>query len=904
MIRLLLYVFIASLIPATVIGQAGIIRGTVQDSITQTVVEGADVFLFAQGSGKLVLKTRTHSKGFTLRQVPEGPLYLVVAAMGFVNDTAYLRVQKNDSVQVAILLHAQEHVLDDIVVSASPKPVVAKGDTLTFNADAFVVRPNSQMEDLLRKLPGVDVDAEGNVTVYGQRVDKVLLNGREFFIGDIKTANGLPAEMIAAIETFTTLSDKAKFTGVKEPGETRTLNIKTRKGMEDAWIGNVYGGKAKQKSYAAGGQLTRLGTDVMLSATLKTNNINNRFIGLESKSPGPQSGVQTNTDVDINLMKKWSNKFNTNFSLKGNNQKAEMLQSTSRRSFFTDSSLQENRQSQSVTQNNNYPAQLLFTYDANSRNQWQLSTGVSVVRQSGSNQDTAATQTLYNNNTGYTGNRTQTHNQSSSRTFSINNKLDWRHRFGRAGQTLQLSFMQGTQAGNSPGSLFSIVNSFAPNGVLLQQNIINQRYTQSSKGNSYGGSVMYTQPLAAQHNLSVSYSFNTEKQWNDKRSDDYDSSTGGYDQPNLLTSNSFTNRNATHKVEGIVSRALPRLNYQIGLGWQHSTLDNRSVMPDRLIVQQFTNLFPRASANIRLSKGRTIDFSYVGNSISPGIEQLQPLPDLTNPLFIKTGNPGLRQAFFHNVSAGYRSVSSKNYNSTGFSLFGNIIRNQIVSSVTLLPGGVQQLQYINVNGSYLVGVSSSNNFGLSGKNGQKNSVHIVSRLRHGREAAMINGLQSFAAIYTWEEIVRLNYNIGTRLIADFSAITNVSGYRYSVNPQQNTQSFTANVTVNASYELPMGFYVQGGVILNHMNTAGLLPSQTNCMLNASVYKRLFAKQQWQIRISGFDLLNSNRNLVQSASQNYIYTSQTNQLQRMFLFSLIYNFKIFPHLKNGGLQLAR
>lgn len=897
--RVLLSLILILLTHLTAFSQTAIIHGKVFDSTSQSSIEGADVFLFAGESNKTFLKTRTSNRGFTFRQLPEGNYQLVIAAVSFKNDTTLLTIKRDDSLQLTINLTPLENMLDGVVVKATPKPISVKGDTLTFHTDAFAVRPNAQMEDVLRKYPGVDVDKDGNITVQGQKVDKITLNGKDFFLGDIKNANSLPAEMIASIETFSTQSERARFSGVKENSETRTLNIKTKKGMDQAWIGNLYASKGQRESYAAGGQVTKLGSDLMVNGTLKTNNINNRFLGVESKNMGPQTGIQSTNGFDLNFTKKWGDKVNAALSINNNDQKTEVLQSTGRRTFFTDSSLQENRQGQSITSNKSLPVNFMITYNSDSMNQWQFNTGISVTSSTSNNQDTAAIQTLYNNGSGYHSSRAQTRNENRQHSFGINNQLEWRHRFYKTGRTLQWSVSQSTQNGNSPGSLFSILNSYAPTGSLLQQTVNNQQFTQSNKGSGYGSSVMYTEPLFAQHNLSFIYSFNTQLQQSDKKSYDYDSVAGDYTTPNPLTTNRFNNRSTIHRVESSFGRTTQAFNYQMGMGWQYSILDNLNFSPDRHINQHFTNLFPRATANFVLGKGKNLGINYYGSSNAPTIEQLQPLPDITNPLLIKSGNPNLKQSFNHSVSANIRSFNMKSFSGIMLAVNGDVVRNQIVSSTTLLSGGVQEQQFVNVNGTYHMGTNASYSFRLGGKKGSKNNGSISTRLRYGHDVGLINGAENVTNSLTWGQSMKINYSIDTKFIAELMGGTDYSSYRYSISPQQNTRSWNHNATLNMSYEMPFGINMQASFMWTHLGTSGLLPSQTNKILNAAIYKRLFASQQWQIRLSGFDLFNTNRNYSQSAAQNYISTRQTNQLQRMFLLSLVYDFKTFAGIKKAG-----
>ena len=883
------------------VAQSAIIKGQVRDSVSQSAVEGADIFLLRKDVRKPLFQTRSDSNGFSFRNLSAGSYRLVIAAAGYVNDTVMLALNTGDSTQITALLQSADNELDGVVVKASPKPITVRGDTVAFNADAFAVRPNAQLEDLLRKLPGIDVDKDGNITMQGEKIDKITVNGKDFFLGNIKQANSLPAEMIASIETFGTQSDRAKFSGVKENSKTKTLNIKTRKGMDQAWFGNAYVSKGQDNNYATGGVFTRFGGERLLAGNLKLNNINNRFLGVESKNMGAQSGIQSTFGLDLNYREKWGKKWIASAAVNTSNQKTDVLQTTSRRTFFSDSSLQENRLGQSRNTTENYPAHVMLIYNADSLNQFQLTSSVTIQRGNNSSQDTATTQTLLNNGSSYLGSRTQTDNDLQQRSVNLNNQLEWRHRFIKPGRTFQWSLSQSLQSGSNPGSLFSVLNSFDNAGNPLQNTVTNQRFSQSASGNGLGTSVMFTEPVSPNHSVSFSYSFNTQLQKSDKNSNDFDSTTGAYDKPNALTTNRFNNRNTSHKLEGSYGMNTKTLNYQLGMGWQYSTLDNLNFSPDRHINQHFTNLFPRAMLNVTVASGKVVSVNYNGSSNAPSIEQLQPLPDLTNPLLIKTGNPNLKQSFNHSINASFNSFSLKSFNGLMLSLDGDLVRNQIVSSTILRAGGVQEQQYMNVNGTYHLGTMASYSFGLGTSKGAKNSGSVSSHLRYGHDVGIVNEVENIANSFTWGQTLKLNYSIGTRLISELLGGFDYTGYKYSVRPEQNTRSWSQNATFNLSYELPLGINIQGSYVWMHQGTSGLLPSQSTGILNGAIYKRLFKKQQWQVRLSGFDLLNTNRNYTQAAAENYIYTRQTNQLQRMLLLSLVYDFKLFPGLKKGGMS---
>jgi hypothetical protein len=878
---------------------AGIVQGKVRDSITHAAIEGADVFLLSQAEHKPLFHTHTGTKGFVFREVPDGSYHMVIAAAGYSNDTTVLVMKDGTAAAVNVVLQQAANELEGITLKSTPRPVTVRGDTVAFHPDAFAVRPNAQLEDLLRKLPGVEVDKDGNITMQGQKVDKITVNGKDLFLGNMKQANSVPVEMIASIEAFGTQSDRAKFSGVKESGTTKTLNLKTKAGMDNAWFGNAYAGKGEAGSYAAGGMFTQFGGERLLMGTLKLNNINNRFLGVESKNLGPQSGLQSTAGLDLVYREKWGSKLTAALSFNGNNQKTDVLRTTSRRTFFSDSSLQENRLGQSINKTENYPAHFNFTYDADSMNQLQLSSSISIQRSNNNSQDTAATQTLLNSGVNYLGSRTETNNSVRQTGFNLNNQLEWRHRFTKPRRTLQLSLSQTAHKENSPGGISSVLNTFDHTGSPLQNIVTNQQFSQGTNGQGYGTTLLYTEPIAQYQTLAFTYSFNTQLEKSDKKSSDYDSATGQFDKENPLTTNRFNNHNTSHRIEGAYNMNSKTVNYQLGVGWQYSTTDNLNFSPASHIKQHFTNLFPRAMLSFNLAQGKNLSFNYSGSSSAPSIDQLQPLPDLSNPLLVKTGNPDLKQQFSHAVGANYNVYNTKTFTGIMLSMQADMTQNQIVSSSTLLAGGVQQLQYLNINGAYHVGTMATYSFGLGSKKAMQSNGSVGTNLRYGHDIGMVNGAQNISNSITWGQQLKLNYSAGTRFIGEFTGGIDYTGYQYSIRPEQNTRSWSQNATVNINYELPLGINIQSSYMFTHMGTSGLLPSQSTGVLNAAIYKRLFAKQQWQLRVSGFDLLNTNRNYTQTAAANYIYSQQTNLLQRMLLVSLVYDIKFFPNLKKGG-----
>ena len=208
------------------------IHGTVQDSVNKQVLEDATVSLVHLPDGTVLRQTRSRKKGFAFSGLSAGQYSLITSYLGYATDTTTLVLSRTDSTErkVRILLHHSVKTMMEVVVRSVIPPAIIKNDTIAFNAAAYPTRPNATVEDLLRKLPGIDIDKNGNVTMQGQKVDKIYLDGKEFFLNDPRTATqNLPADIVDRIEAFDTQTDKSRLTGIKESTGTKSINIALKK---------------------------------------------------------------------------------------------------------------------------------------------------------------------------------------------------------------------------------------------------------------------------------------------------------------------------------------------------------------------------------------------------------------------------------------------------------------------------------------------------------------------------------------------------------------------------------------------------------------------------------------------------------------------------------------------------
>lgn len=884
-------------------GTTHYIRGNVKDSISEAVMEEATISCWPFKGEHPIQTVRTNSNGgFTLRIPKMGKYHIIATYLGYISDTISVAVAEKDTSEIIVNFRMQrsDKPLMEVIVKANIPPVIVKSDTIGFNAGAYPTRPYATVEDLLKKLPGIAVDKDGNVTMQGKKIDKILVDGKEFFLGDIKTATqNLPAEIVAQVEAFDTQTEQGKLTGIRDNTGGKTLNIKLKNDRKSGYFGKVYAGAGNDNSYAAGGTAASLGGTRNVFMNGETNNINNQFNGTENNIGPTSSGIQTLTNGNLNYRDKLSRKVTAIVNGSFYKSHGSQLRTSNRQTFLGDSSLIEDRLSNSSNSNTSgrIDARLEYQIDSfhtlNLQSNWSPASGentsfdtVGIITQQGQSDPVRS----------WRSSQGETRNTSHATGYSFSNNLDFRTRFRKKGRTFYLGLNQSSNRQDQTAGLYSLVNAFDSLGNLSQHTLRDQRSSQTTNGDNYAVRLSYTEPLSPHHILDFGYRMSTNTSHNDKQSFDYDSTTGQWDIPDTLTTNKFFNRTTVQNFHAGFNADNTRFRYQLGLAVQLTGLDNQNYSLKAHIVQHFTNWFPRANLIWTLTQGRTLRFGYSGYSSTPSIEQLQPLPDLTNPFLVKVGNPDLRQSFQHNMEMEFNSFNSKSLQNWQLNFQGGFTQDAITASTVLLAGGVQQLKYVNINGNFNFSSNLTYGFPLWSRQGN-GSIGLHGQFNH--QNGFLNGLRNNTNATYAGAIFKLNYRPSEKLFVDVNAILDYNTNAYSLNADQNTRTWIQNYTLSFSYQLPWTVTVSSFYNWQQTGSQGSLPAHAISYWNAAAYKSIFRNHSGQIRLSIFNILNGASNVSQGIGPNYIETSRSNLIGRLWLLSMVWNFRKFPAGKPSG-----
>jgi hypothetical protein len=913
---LLLIIIVTSCCAGRAQSQRLSIHGTVIDSLSGQTLEDATVSLLHWPDGGILHQRRSGKKDFVFPDLTPGAYRLITTYLGYKTDTLTVDLDAaSTATRIRIRLHHSSSDLIQAVVTAAIPPAIVRNDTIAFNAAAFPTRPNSTVEDLLRKLPGFEVDKNGNITMQGQKVDKIYLDGKEFFLNDPRTASqNLPADIVDQIEAFDSQTEKARLTGIRETTGGKSLNIRLKKNRKRGYFGKVYAGTGTSSnpatsagnssgtdltgrssgtdligSYSAGGTATSLGKS-WLFASANVNNMNNQFTGTDNKNGPGGGGLQTFNNAQLNFRNDKNNKLSVTLNAGTNGVKTILNQATQQQTYLTDSSLLQNSYSQTRSHTQSYHGNAFLEYTIDTNNLINLRSAVTPQKSGSSTADTQGISTLKTSG-GYLSNQGNTYNSNTTNGYSLGNQFNFRRRWHLPGRTLLIGLTENHQDQNQPQTIFNLVNNYDSTGSVLSQTLTNQVASQHSTTDGYGASLSYTEPLRPGHIIDFSYRINQSTNHSDRQSFDFDSATGKYDLPDTITSNHFINDNTTQRFSTGLNATDGKFRYQLGITLQVSDLNDHNVTADSSIRQREVNWYPRASMIYTPSKGTTINIVYSATTTAPTIQQLQPLPDLTNPFLVRIGNPGLLQQLMHSVNASYTTFNSRNFQNLQISLQGNYTEHEITPSTTVLSGGIQQIQYVNVNGVWHVNSNITYGFPLGDQRKGNSSISMHSQ--YGRDVSLTNGATDVTTSFGWGGSWKLNFHPVEKLFVETIARVNYTGAYYSINAAQNTQTWLQNYSIDFSYELPFAITLTSNYNWQITGRQGSLPQKSVALWNASIFKNFLRDRSGEIRLSAFGILNAPSNYTQSVGVNYLQTQETNLPGRIILLSFIYRFHSFP-----------
>ena len=917
--------FLLNLIGCLALGQLqaqkGSVSGFAYDTIAKQRVSGATVSVLARKDSSLVSFTMTGSDGrFALNGLPNGDYRLLITHVNYHNSNTYFSLSDSlrDRDLGSVTMNDKNKVLAEVVIRSEAPPITLINDTIQYNAGSFKVQPNASVEQLLKKLPGVQVDRDGTIKAQGEKVNRVLVDGKEFFGNDPKIATrNLPADAVDKVQVYDRQSEQAQLTGFEDGNYEKTINLKLKKDKKKGTFGKVtggagtrdrYEGKFNVNSFKGARQLSAIGManntnaegfsfmDILnfsgeLARMQRGGNGGNINISLSADQAaamgmnpaGRNSGITTAWGGGINYNNIIGSKTDWQSNYFYNRYNPRQESNLERQYFLPDSSYFYNQHSVSDNRSENHRLNLNVLFQLDSLNSIRVTPSFNL--QQTDNRSQSGYQTLTEEkrltNEGFSNTR------SESRGSTFRNEIIWRKKFAKRGRTFSLSLQTSLNQSSGNGSLSSVNSFYNTNSGLLKKDTLDQRNETEANLRGYTARAVYTEPLFKRSLLEFSLSNSLTKNSSLRQTWDYDKLSGKYANLNSLLSNNFKNTYGYRNAGLRLRTQKKKYNYAMGLSWQQAELEGRIISgnKDSVIGKTFCNWLPNARFQYNFSKFRTLSLTYNTSTNQPSVSQLQPVPDNSNPLNIREGNPGLKQEFSHALQANLNLLSPyKNRNLFFFITFQST-RNRIVNYDTLTALGVKVSRPVNVNGVY--NLNSNISYSLPVR-WLKGSFEVRANTGLSRNKQFINGKGNTINTVSIGPALRLDMNPTEKINWTLEASMGLNRSGYSLQPAQDAKYLSQEYSTSVDWQLPKQYFfsTEFTYSVNSQRAAGF--NLRVPLWNASISKQFLKYNRGELKLGVNDLLNRNVGISRNTNNNYIEDSRVLTLRRFFLLSFTYS----------------
>jgi Outer membrane protein beta-barrel family/Carboxypeptidase regulatory-like domain len=898
----------------------GAVNGIAFDTISKQPVAGATITILEQKDSSLISFTMTGNDGrFEVKGLANGDYRLLITHINYHNSNKLFSVTetvKNPDLG-KVIMNDKVKVLEEVVLASEAPPITLINDTIQYNAGSFKTQPNASVEQLLKKLPGVKVEKDGTIKAQGEKVTKVLVDGKEFFGNDPKIATkNLPADAIDKVQVYDKQSDQAQLTGFEDGNYEKTINLKLKKDKKKGMFGKVNAGAGNKERYEGRFNLNSFKGARQFSAIGMGNNtnaegfsfmdilnftgelarmqrggggnININMSGDEAAAMGinpggRNSGINTAWGGGLNYNNIIGSKldFQSNYFYNRFNPNQESH--TQRQYFLPDSSYFYNQNAFTDNLSNSHRFNLNTLYQIDSMNSIRFTPSFSY--QKTNNRSQTDYQTLSEEqiltNEGFSN------TTAASEGYNFRNDVIWRKKFARKGRTFSLSLQTSLNESDGNGSLSSINNFYNPNGTLLKKDTLNQRSNTISDLRGYTARAVYTEPVWKKSLLEFSVSKSNTKSTSQKETFDFNKDNGKYDQLNSRLTNDFENSYGFTNAGIRIRTQKRKYSYAFGANWQQAELEGKIISgnKDSLISKTFRNILPNARFQYNITRFKTFSLTYNTNTNQPSMTQLQPVPDNSNSLNIREGNPDLKQEFNHNIQANLNLVSPyKNKNLFMF-LTMQTTQNKIVNYDTINNLGVKTTRPVNVNGVY--NINSNISYSLPVRF-LKGSVEISSNTGLFKTKQFINTVGNDIKTFSIGPDIRLDMNPTDKLNIGVGAGFNYNKTKYSLQAALNTDYLSQEYTASLDWEMPKGFFFSTDFVytINSQRASGF--NLKVPLWNASISKQMLKFNRGELKFSARDLLNKNIGISRNTNNNYIEDSRVLTLRQFFLLSFTYS----------------
>lgn len=919
------------------------VSGSFVDKANDEALIGVSVELLNAKDSVAISRTITNIDGnFSMTDLSKGNYILRASYVSYDIFEKPVSLSENQTRYNAGKLSMEQNsiLMEAAIVDGKRPEIIVKNDTIEYDAQSYKVTENAVIEDLLKKLPGVEVASDGKITVNGQTINKFLVNGKEFFSDDpLVASKNLPAEMVEKLQVINQRSEMARMTGFDDGDEEMVINITVREGMKQGTMGNALVGAGadvindNDLRYQGAAFLNHMRNNDRYTLIIGRNNNNNmgaadlganQFGGMRMRR-GSGGGVTESTNFMFGMNKELSETASLNGDIRYNGSD-QLSESKVEETTLSSTTISQLNKKHSI---NNY---ISDNVSANFRFEWKPDTMNTLIFRPNVryNQSNSKERGLYDDVYNYDTNDviflSNSEGTTKGKGISFGGNLDYSHKFDKPGRVLSFNLRY------NYNDSYSYENSYWFKETPNSEEYKNQRMENDDNSNNYQASVSWVEPLgrnnflqatyriayADSKGINSTYDFEEEDLWW-KLEEDLEASI------NREESRS-TKRNSLEQRIGLNFKAVrEKYNFTVGFNIDPSKSENLTYEPsanqiplqlvrypydermanilgDTLISevkQNVTNFSPMLNFNYIFGQRSNLRVEYEGNTNQPSANQLKDFIDKSNPTNWTQGNPNLKPSYRNR----FRSRFSKYVQDTqlmyNLSLDGNYTINDITSVTRIYDDGIRLTTYENVDGNWDTQFRGMFSIPLRNKKFTVNSFSSAS-YAEGKSYTYPGDDRSQDQVpnkkkeFTASERAGINYrsdlfDVGLNANIRYSDVT------YSARPDNNQTTVSYGGGASTTWYLPHNFTIETDINLTKRTGYAEGYNTSEAIWNAAITKQLFNKKYGtgSLKLQIYDILQERSNISASATTNGYRTSESNSIPSFFMCSFIYKFTAFP-----------
>jgi len=901
------------LVSCATLASAANITGLIKDAVTGETLPEASVKLLSLPDSAFVKGVTSNTEGrFALRGIKSGKYVAVISYIGYKDIKKDVAVGSSNIRLGVLEMREATELLGELVVTATKTPIKVMEDTVEYNADSYHTQPNAVVEDLLKRLPGVEVGTDGSITANGKTVTKFLVNGKEFFSDDPKVASkNLPAEMVDKLQVVDRKSDMARLTGVDDGEDETVINLTFKKNMNQGWFGTIEGGYGTDHRYMGsfnvnrfwdGNQVTLLGNFNNTNQIGFTDSNGNRF-----RRFGGNNGITESRALGLNFNVGNKEIIRVGGDIMWSNTDALTIKRQRRENLFEGYSTWSDIDQRTRDRGNNFRGDFRVLWNPDSFNTLEFRPNFSVnFNKSEDNEVTA----YYNRNHDKASDNNAI-DRSHGKSYEVGGRLIYSHKFKqRRGRSFSVSgqynFSNVIEKGVSLNDFISYLLEEDPDNNKDTDELLHQFNDNHTWSNRVMGQLTWTEPLGdvAKGNF-ITFSYRGNYKWNNADKlvydlpDDYTlPSPLDWDFPGLPGegaeydpdySNRYRNDAFTQNIRLGYRKVTSASNLEVGVSavpqmTKSVYLDNADKNIDRWVW----NYAPFLRYRYKFSKRSSIQLHYNGRSSQPSLKQLQPVLDISNPTNKVQGNPNLDPTFNHSLMVRFQDFNTESQRSIMLMANFQYSQNAIISKVMYNEDGTRLTTYENVNGVWNGRVMNMFSMPLRNKKWTV-SNHIFANA--SRSVGYNNGVQNAALNIGFTESPSIAFRPDN---FEFEIRP-----RYSLQSTHNTVQSKANQLVHtyggsayATYYTSWGLTLQSDV--RYSATQGYAQGfdTKTWIWNASISQQFLRDRSLTLAVKVYDILNQRNSIRRNVSANYIDDTSYNSLTRYGMLTLSWRFNSF------------